>query len=427
MKVTIKKLSNVEKKLEVIVSEQEIYPIKEKVVRDWQKKAIIPGFRKGKAPLQLVCDNYKKEIEEDLKERIVSLFTPPALEKAGLSPILPPQLNFVEFEEHAVRFSLHVEEVPKVKVKKYKGLKAKRISVSVAKEEVESALEKLKQDRAVWNKVRRPAQKSDMLKIDMVIYEGNKKLDEKKNVAVLLADNFPIPNFVDKLIGINVKEEREFELNLPCDFYDKKLAGKKVRFRVFVKEISVKKEPELNDAFARALGDYQNLEDLREKIAQEIREIKDSRAEEDLENKLLEELIKETEIEIPTGFLQFQTRKIVEDFITRLLFQGIAREEIEKNLERIFKEAREVAIRKIKIYHALEEIVRKEKIEISEDEFEEYLNTLAEERKISAADLKKNIIEANKVAAIKQGLRRKKALQLIVREANIEDGNGGAK
>jgi trigger factor len=423
MEVKLNKLSNVEKELEVMLSKEEIMPIRDKIVSSWQAKVEIPGFRKGKAPLNLVSSKYAKQIEKDLKESLVSHFYKDAIEKAEVLPVIAPQATDVELiSDGSARFKLKIEETPQIKLKKYKGLKAKRKIEDVVEEgEIEQTLENIKKEKTIWKEVEREAKKSDLLIADMNIFKNSKRIDEKKNISILLSDDFPIPGFIDKLLNIRANEKREFEIYVPDNFYDKRIAGADVLFKIKVYKVKEKKEPSVDDEFAKSLGEYKDLEDLKEKIKQELLELKKNNAERDMEQQIIDKLLQETEIEIPTHFLEINTKRIAEDLIRRLLYQGRPREEIEEQFDTIWKQAGKDAVKQIKLYYALEEIAKRENINLAENELDEYLNKVADNKKMNIDDLKQKLKENKQIYEIEEELKRKKALKLVIDEANIEN------
>jgi trigger factor len=326
LEIKVRKLNSVEREVEVFLTPKEVDPIRNRIQQDWKERAEIPGFRKGKVPMELVLRRYKEEIERDIKDSLVSFFYRRAIAEAKLVPLTPPLLLDAKLEiDGSGYFKLKVEEKPKVKIGKYKGIKAEKKIEDVKEEEVNNVLEDLKRERTRWVDVDREAKEGDFLILDLEVYLKDKLVEKKENMGVLLDKGSLIPDMFENLVGMKKEEEKEFEVELPDDYRDEKLAGKRCKFKVKVKSIKQKEEPSLDDGFAKEIGDYKNLDELKEKIKEELKRYKERQAELDFEEKIIDRLIENSEMELPPQLLEIQTRKIAEDMIMRLIYSGIPR------------------------------------------------------------------------------------------------------
>jgi len=420
LEVKIKKLSPVEKELEIKLTSQETKPIREKVYKKWQENAVIPGYRKGKAPLELVIKKYRQDIERELKEHLVTFFYKSVIKEANLIPVSPPVILSSSFTiDGGFVFNMKVEEKPEVKLPRYKGLRVEKKITEVKDEEVNKVLEDLKHQRAQWNEVSRASQEGDYLIIDMEVYVNGKLVDKKEMVGVLLDSKTTVPSLVENLKGLVVGSEKKFEIDVPSDYPDKKLAGRKCQYKVKVHNVREKVEPAFDDSFAHQLGEYKNMDELRQAIRQELQNYKHHQSEIEVEEKLIEQLISKTKLQIPTQLLELQARRVAEDIVVRLLYRGIPREDVEKQMEAIWEEARKEADKQLRLLFILDEIVKKENIEVSEDELEEYIRQLAERRKTSYEELKTELEKSQEIGNIREQIKRRKALNLIKENAEI--------
>lgn len=422
MEIKIRKLNSVEMELEVKLNQKEVLPLREKIYAEFQSKVEIPGYRLGKAPLELVLKKYRSEIEHDLKDSIVNFFYKRALKEAKLIPITKPLLLDSSLAlDGSAKFLLKVEEKPEVKLSSYRGLKLQREKISVKDEEVEEALQKLKKERSQWLDVDRQAREGDFLVLDLKITNtSNQVLEKKENIAFLLEKDVIFIELLNNLVGLKKGSDKEFVLDVPEGFYDKKIAGKRCRFFVKVKQVKEKKEPLLDDYFAKEIGNYENLDELKDSIRIELKNYKDRKAETDLEEKLIQDLISQASLELPSQLVQLYSRRLAEDIVLRLLYKGIPKEDVEKQMEDIWQEAQREAQKQLKIYFILEEIAEREKIEVSEQEFEDHVNKLAQIQKVSKEELISKLKEGNGLGNLRQQLKRSKVIQFIKENAQIE-------
>jgi trigger factor len=420
LEVKIKKLSSVEKELEVKLTSREISSVRDKVYKTWQENSQIPGYRKGKAPLELVIKKYKQEIEKDLKENLVTFFYKQAIKEANLVPVSPPMILSSSLTlDGGFTFRMKIEEKPEVKLPKYKGLKVEKEIARVKDEEVDKVLEDLKQERAQWNEVSRPCKEGDYIILDMEIYVEDKQVEKKEKVGVLLDTKVVFPALVENLTGLAPGSEKEFEIDIPPDHPDKKLAGKRCKYRVKIHNVREKVEPDIDDAFAQQLGEYKNLEELKQAIRQELQDYKHRKSDMEVEEKLIQEVISEARLEIPSQLLEIQARRIAEDIVLRLLYRGIPREDVERQMETIWEEARKEADKQLRLLFILDEVVKKENIEVSGQELDDYIRHLAEHRKTTFEELKTQLEKSQEIGNIKEQIKRRKALELIKENAHI--------
>ena len=420
MEVKIKKLSAVEKELEVKLTSREISSIREKVYKTWQENSQIPGYRKGKAPLEIVLKRYREEIEKDLKENLATFFYKQAIKEANVEPVsYPVILSSSLTVDGGFVFKMKIEERPEVKLPKYKGLKVEKKAPEVKDEEVDKVLEDLKQERARWEDVIRPSKEGDYIILDMEIYVDDKSVEKKEKVGVLLDTKVVLPQLVENLKGLVPGSGKEFEIDIPSGYPDKKLAGKRCRYKVKIHNIREKIEPDINDAFAQQLGEYKNLEELRQAIRQELQNYKHRRSEMEVEEKLVQELVTRSRLEVPSQLLEIQARRIAEDIVLRLLYRGIPREDVERQMETIWEEARKEADKQLRLSFILDEVIRKENIDVSQQELDDYLKQLAEQRKTPFEELKTQLEKSREIGNIKEQIKKRKALELVKENAHI--------
>ncbi|MDP8216478.1 MAG: trigger factor [Candidatus Kaelpia imicola] len=427
MKIKIKKINTVESDLEVYLDPKEIGSLKRKVESDWQDKVAIPGYRKGKAPLEMVLVKYGVEIEKDIKDSVVSIFYRKAVEASKVDPISAPVLLGIEQGERGdYRFTLKIEEVPKVKLSKYKNIKLKRKDASVEDKDIDKVLDDIKKEKTQWLDVQRPSVFEDVIVADIEIKSKDGDLDKREALSLYLSEESLFPGLIENLKGLSSGEVKEFKLEVPDDYRDKKIAGKECDFKVSVKGVKEKKEPELNDDFAKKLGNHSNVDDLKRVIREELQNHRIREAEIDLEECLISELIENSKIELPPQLLSRQVRVSAEDITMRLLYRGFPRKDMETQKEMIQREAQREAQRELKVYFILKEIAQKESIVVSGQELSKHLEVLSKRQNSTLEELESSLKKDNGLENIKAGLLRKKVIEFLKQHAEIINiKNGG--
>ncbi len=420
MDIKVKKINSVEFEVTVALSEKEIQPARERAYSMWQKRVAIPGYRKGKSPLELVVKMHKNEIERELKDSLSVLFYKKALQELKIVPVTQPLLLESNLSNNGgCVFKMKVEEKPKIKISKYKNIRAQKASCLVKDEEVDEVLENLKKERAQWVDISRPSRDGDFIVLDMNIETQSGKKEKRDNVSYLLKSSSILPALYENLIGIEANIEKNFDIDVPHDFEDKKIAGEKCKFSIKAKSIKEKKEPTIDDAFAKELGKYETLQDIKNAIKDELKSHKDGKVEAEVEEMIFSELIEKTKFEIPPQLLAMHTKKVAENITMRMLYKGMSREDIEKQVDSIMKDAQKEAEKQLRIFFILEDIAQKENIIVEEKEYDEYVNKLAGQYKVTKEELEKLLQEKNETQNINQQLKREKVIKFLKENADI--------
>ena len=427
MRIKIKRINSVETEVGVFLTESEIGPLKNSVESQWQKDSSVAGYRKGKAPLNLVLKRYGKEIKRELQDRVVSAFYKKALDESKLSPVSPVVILSVEEDAAGgYKFRIGVEEKPEVKISKYKNLRLEKKSPSVENGEIDRVLENIKQERSVWVETERPSFKKDTVVADYQAVCSGKVLDSKENAHFYLDGNNLTSEILNNLTGLKKGDSKEFEAEIPRDYYDKKITGKRCSFKFTVNSVRELKAPDIDDDFAKSLGKYKTLDEFKEAIREELQNYRNRESDIDLEKKLTDEIIKNSKLDIPKQLLNSQIQKSAEDIALRLLYRGFPKKEIEKQSELILKEAGSEAETSLKLYFILNEIAKKENIVVTEEDLDFQIKTMAQHQKISEAELRKKLEQNNEIDNINAGLLRKKVIEFLKQNADIvEVKNGG--
>lgn len=347
-------------------------------------RARLPGFRQGKAPLPMVRQRYAEELNEDVKDRVVSATLAEILEGRQLFPITRPRLKKVEFAgEGPLSYVAEIEIEPEIPPFELRGLRGRRPRVEVNESDVEAEVNRLREALAEFDPVERQAQAGDVLLIDYDAREGEAapeagaEADSARRVTDLRVEvgtGMLLPEMDQGLMGAIAGSERAIEVRHPDDYPDPALAGKTIRLQVTVKDVSEKRLPALDDAFAARVSDETTMEGLRARIGQGVRQSREREAERILVHSLYDSLMMQAPFEVPPSIVRSAATELIRDLAGRL---GADAPELR---DARFQEATiRQAIREVKRMYLTREIARRESLEVSQDELGRRIQDLAAE------------------------------------------------
>jgi trigger factor len=382
MKVEIEHLSPICKKMSVALPPEIVNREVEKAYQKLQKNIKLRGFRPGKAPLALLEQYFKAQVEEDVIATLVQDTYPKALDETNVLPVSQPAIEKGILEKgREFSYTASFEIKPVVDARDYQGLELEKEKLQVTDEDVSEQLKSLQNSHATLKSIDgRLAQNGDCVIID---YEGTIEgkpfagSSLKDHMLEIAADAF-IPGFTDQLIGLQQGNEKRFSLDVPADYVRSDLAGKTIAFTVWLKEIKEKILPALDDEFARDLGDYKDLEDLKIKIRESLLAQKEQRIKEDVKQKLVSLLIAKNPFDVPQSMIENQIRTMLVNMQQRLSAQGIRPEDFSNSVDRLSEIYREPAERQVRSALLLESIAHKEGITVTDDAVETRYKEIAD-------------------------------------------------
>ncbi len=424
MNVTVEEISSIKKKINIEIHVDQVTKEVESFYQQVGKQAKIKGFRSGKIPRGILERYFKDHVKSEVIQKLIQESYPAALSEKDLHPVSPPVIDPGELESgKPFQYSATVEVKPEIKIDGYIGLNIEGKKESAKGEEVEERLKGLQNLHAQLKTVPelRPVQSGDHVIIDYEARMDNKPLEEGKAVdfTVEVGGGRFIPALEEKMIGLKPEEEREIEVPFPEDYGYKKWAGKTVSFFVKVKEIKEKVLPSLDDEFAKDLGDYASLEDLKAKLKEEIEKEKELILDRQLKDQMIEQLIRANSFEIPESMVVEQAKALVSDTKLRLASQGIALKNLNIPEEKLQEDYREVAQKQVRTYLILEKIATQEGIAVTDEEADERLQSISE-RTHQKLDVVKRYYEKNGlIPELKAGILTDKTLNFLLEKANI--------
>ncbi len=424
MNITVEELSSVKKKISVEIPEDRVTKEIDSLYREVGKQAKIKGFRPGKIPRNILERYFKDYVKSEVIQKLIQETYPTALSEKGLQPVSPPVIDPGELESGKLfQYSATFEVKPEINIEGYTGLTIEGKKEEVKEEEVEERLRNLQQLHAQLRTIPepRPIQVGDHVIFDYEARMDYKPLEEGKAVdfSLEVGSGRFIPELEEKLIGMKSEEEKEIEVSFPEDYGSKKWAGKTILFHIKVKEIKEKVLPPLDDEFAKDLGDYTSLEDLKARLREEIEKEKAYLLDRHLKDQLIDQLLQANSFEIPESMISEQTRTLLSDTKLRLASQGIALKSLNISEEKLQEDYKEVAQRQVRTYLILEKIAAQEGITVTDEEVEERLRSIAE-RTHQKFDVVKRYYETNGlIPDLQTGILTDKTLDFLLSKANI--------
>lgn len=420
MKVDAEELSPTKKRIQVEVPPPQVKEAVETLYRDLNKRVKIKGFRPGKTPRDVLERHYGDYIKEQAISHLINETYPQAISQESLEPISPPTIDTGELTaESPFTYSAVVEVRPNIEVTGYKGLRLKRKKEKVTSKEVQGELERLRMMHSHLEPVegRDHVQKGDIVLLDFQgLLDGRPLRDGKaENYSLEVGSGSMVPGFEEGLIEKKTGVLEEIAVVFPDDHPRVDLAGKEVTFQVTVKEIRRRILPALDDDFAKDVGDYQDLDALKDRIEKDLEGAKEHRLTEELREAAIDQLLQANPVEIPSYLVERRTDELLQDLKLRMAAQkqelppedeGKAREEYQK-----------VAEREVRTSLLLEEIGRQESIEVKPEEVEERLQKMASVYQRPLEELQQN---SSLKATVQRALEREKVLDFIIAEAEVK-------
>ena len=427
MSVTVEKLEKSMAKLTIEVSAEDFDKAVNKVYLKQRSRISVPGFRKGKAPRKLIEQMYGIGVflEDAINDMINSTY-PEAAQGSEIANEISsnPDIELVQAEAgKPLIYTATVAVKPPVSLGKYKGVEVEKTDVSVSDEEVEAELSAEQEKNASYNEITdRPVADGDKVNlnfegfVDGVAFEGGKGEDYPLTIG---SGSF-IPGFEEQLVGAEIGKEIEVNVTFPENYQSAELAGKPAVFKCTVLKITEKVLPELNDEFADDVSEFSTLEEYKADIRKNLEVKKEEKARTEKENKVIDAIIADSEIEIPEPMLKAQQEQIVDEFAQRLQSQGLNIDQyfsyIGGSREKMMEEVKDQADKRIRTRLVLEEIVKAENIVATEEDFDTELGKLAEAYGTDIDTVKK-IFEGREKDRMMEDIAVQKAVSFVADNA----------
>jgi trigger factor len=427
MQVKVESLSKIKKRIDFEIPAERVGQEIDKAYADIRKKADVKGFRKGKAPLSFIEKNYSDLMEQDVLKNLFSDTYFKAIQEEKLFPVEHPVIESESLKKgEPFRYSATVEIYPEVTITDYSGFEVLKERFVMDDGIVETRIKEMQENMARLEPAEegRAAAMGDFLTIDFKGFIDGVPFDNgsAEDFHLELGDGRFIPGFEDKIVGMKCDETGNISVTFPEDYGKKELAGKDASFEIVVKDIKVKTLPTLDDEFAKGLGEFENMEELRTKIAESHENQEKGRIEADLRDRIVREIVERNPLEVPGAMVDKQLQIMLDSTKKRLSLENISMEMIGMDDETYKSQFREKAENQVKGALLLDALAEKEGIKVEDEQLDEKIREIASERGIDYEYLKQ-FYENNKNAAenMKGQLREDRIFSLLEKGLTIRE------
>jgi trigger factor len=401
------------------------------MTKNFQKQAALPGFRPGKAPRDLVLKKYEKDIQDEVKRKLIGDSYRQALQDKKIEVLGYPDIEEIQFGRgQNLQFAATIETPPEFQMPEYKGLPVRREIKSVTDADVERALKMLAQQHVKFETVARELKMGDVAVVNYTGACDGKPitetaptatgLTEKKNFWVDVAPDAFIAGFADQLAGAKAGDKRTVNVDFPADFVTKELAGKKGVFDVEIVEVKEKLLPPIDDELAKKY-DAGNLEKLRDGVRRDLEnELKYSQ-QKAARGQIIRELLARVNFDLPESAVAHETRNVVYDIVQENTRRGVQREMIEQQKDAIYAAAANSAKDRVKLAFVVQRIAEKEDIKVSQEELLQRIQSLAAMYQIPPDKFVKDLQKRNGVNEVYDQVAHEKVLNFLEINAKVEN------
>lgn len=429
--VSVENLAPCKKLVRVEIEAQKVNDAFEEMTKSFQREARLPGFRPGKAPKDMVAKRYETDIQDEVKKKLIPDAYREAVKEQKLDVIGYPDIEEIQFAKgQSLQFAATVETAPEFEMPDYKGLPAKREKGDVTDEDVQKAIDMLRERQTNFQTVTRELKEGD---VAVVNYTGTcdgkpmtdiaptaKGLTEQKNFWVNIDKNSFILGFAEQLIGAKAGDKKTVNVDFPADFVTPQLQGKKGVYEVEVVEAKEKVLPELNDELAKSYG-AENLEKLREGVRTDLANELKYKQERSVREQIVKGLLERVTCELPESTVVQETRNIVYNIVSENQKRGISKETIDQQKNEIFNSASATAKDRVKASFLFQKIAEKESIKVEQNEVLQRIQQLAANYQMPPDKFVKELQKRNGVPEIVEQLQSEKVIDFLVQNAKIEE------
>ncbi len=405
----------------------------EKIEEEWQKQlkevarmANLPGFRKGKAPRQLLERKFGDRIVDEVKRAVVSESYQQAIEENKLSPIGDPDIGDINLElGKPLKYEITLEVLPTFELGEYKGLQLKKKLVAVTEEDIDNALKTLSRQKTQLSIVSKgKVEDEDFIICDCEVDINGEVVWKDAEQEVMVAGsnvaNISVPDLKSNLIDAKSGDKCTIDVQLGDNFSEEQHRNKPATLTIFIKEIKRPTSPDINDELAKQVG-YDSLGELREFLSKRLDMEKKRVAEEEMMGQITNKLIEMADFDMPEDLFKSQSSERLHKYRLELLNKGTPPEEIEKNMGDLQSASEESVVRDFKMSLVLQHIAEKERIFVTEDNVNQRISEMAGMYGMDPASMKKQLEKMNSMSNLRHQLKENKTLDFVMKEAEIEE------
>ena len=395
----------------------------DRVARSYSRQARIPGFRQGKVPPTLIKKRFREQILHDVAHDLIPRAIDEALRERGLEPVDTPDVKDVSLDEgQALTFTATFETLPPIEPGPLNTISLTRPAVTLEEGAVEKTLDQLRTRAARYEPVEgRGAETGDTVTLDIErkpIAAGD-KADHHHDVVVEIGGKANPPGFDEHLLGLSAGAQKSFTIHYPDDYAVKEMAGTSVDYAVNVKDLRKRALPELDDEFAKDVGEFETLQALRDRIEQDLQREAESEADRNLRGALMKELAGRVTVDLPDSLVERELDRRTEEFARRLMDQNIDPRRANIDWDQFRDSQRDASRESVKSALVLDEISRRENVTVSDEDIEKDVAQYAERSGLTPAAVRARLEKDGALSRLAAGLRREKTMDYVLSQAQV--------
>jgi trigger factor len=408
--------------LEITVPVAEVEKETERAIAEIQKKVRLPGFRPGKAPTSLVKTRFAGDIRQEVLEKLVPRFFNAAVEKDNLRVVGRPDVSEVHFHSgEPLTFKAEFEVAPSFDLGEYRGITVTYSEPEVSDADVTERLERIREQKAEYvDEEPRPIADGDHAVVSLQSISGLAENISEEELVLHVGGESTMAAFSENLRGASPDESREFDVTYPEDYERKNLAGRTVKFRATVKTVRRKELPELNDEFAKDLGDYQTLDELKDTIRKGVLRERERAAQDSAKHELIDKLVDAHDFPVPQAYVDRQIEINVENKIRTLVGQGLDPTGLKLDWEKVRDAEKDRAVRDVKASLLLDKIAEREAIGATQEEVDREVQRIARQQREAVAVTRAKLQKDGAIGRIASNIRTEKTLNLLFEQSRKE-------
>lgn len=427
MQVKIEDVNSVKKKIHVEIPREQVTDKLDEAYKQLKKSARLKGYRPGKTPRSVLERHFQKDVHADVVSTLVQESFPEAVKETDLNVIDTPEVDTPDLDpENVYKYSATVELKPELPEVEFRGLNLKKTMYRVEESEIEAQIERLRKHLAKYEPVEetRPVVQEDYVVIDHQGFRDGQPFEAAElttdDTLKIGASGFP-EEFDNAIVGMQPGEEKEITVKFPDDYHKPELAGNEITYHVVLKELRQEILPPVDDEFAKNFGEYETLADLQAEIRNNLDQGYQKRTDQELQEQIFEHLLTE-KFDIPEVMVKYEMDEIIRDAEMKFTQSGISMEQLGLTREHMETQYHEVAEQQVRRHLLLNKIIEQENIEISDEQLEPEYEKIAQATG-QKVDMIKSYYQQNpeRLDGFKHALLEKQAIDLIVRNANVEE------
>ena len=425
MEIAVENLSDLTRKLTITLPKETVGPALDKAYAKINKEVKLKGFRRGKIPQSVLEKNFRDQIQAEVGEKLVQETYFEAVEKEGLEPVVHPEIAEHRFPEDGTFVYVALVDIkPQIELKEYKGLEVEKPVLTVGEEEVDKELTLLQRHQAALKTAEEGhvIAMDDVAVVDFQGFHNGKAMKEvrNENYSVDIGMNRLGKDFEEKLIGMKKGDKALYEVDFPADYPNPLLAGKKVEFKVDVKDVKVRVKPELDDEFAKDIKpELTSLQALRDDIRARLQKAKDDALQGDLDDRIMHKLIELNPFEVPQRLVNYEIQEMLKQTEENLKRSGLSFESAGINLEELVEKNRDVAAKRVKGDFLLKKIAEVEEIKIADEDIQRGYQRIADQYRMTLDEVKKYFQRREEILPFMNELHNEKVLNFLREQARF--------